>query len=111
MIAPPFLAASGLWLQVRSCNLLLVLRIAIAIASFSFFAKRLIYINHTDLTGKDSPLKYLFTCVGVGLAVGFTLAHILEYTLRVEGPQPHFSSALFHVHYCMQVSTRLSHAQ
>ena len=63
----------------------------------------MIYINHTNLTGKDSPLKYMFTCLGVALAVFLTVAHILEYTLRSEGPD--FSSALFHVHYCLQVSS------
>ena len=72
-----------------------------AIAGLGIAIFRLIYINHTDLAGKDSPLKYLFTCGGVGLALVLTLTHIREYTLRLEGPD--FSSALFHVHYCMQV--------
>ena len=84
-----------------------ILRILIAIASFSFATKRLIYINHTNLTDKDSPLKYMFTCLGVALAVVLTVAHILEYTLRNDGPD--FSSALFHMHYCLQVSSSLSH--
>ena len=68
--------------------------------------KRLIYINHTNLTGKDSPLKFIFTFMGIGLAVALTVAHMLEYTLRFneEPDKPHFSTALFHVHYCMQVS-------
>ena len=67
-------------------------------------SKRLIYINHTNLTGKDSFLKYTFTSMGVGLAFALTVAHILEYTLRSEEPdETDFSSALFHVHYCMQV--------
>ena len=76
-------------------------------ASFSYLAKRIIYINHTNMKGKDSPLKYLFTCIGVGLAVVLTVAHILEYTLRIQ--EPHFSSTLFHVHYCLEVSPRLSY--
>ena len=48
-----------------------------AIAGLGIAIFRLIYINHTDLAGKDSPLKYLFTCGGVGLALVLTLAHIL----------------------------------
>ena len=42
--------------------------------------------------------------MGVGLAFALTVAHILEYTLRSEEPdETDFSTALFHVHYCMQV--------
>ena len=50
-----------------------------AIAGLGIAIFRLIYINHTDLAGKDSPLKYLFTCGGVGLALVLTLAHILGW--------------------------------
>ena len=80
-------------------NLFLSIQYTYFIASFSFFANRLVYLSFTNLGRTDLILKCTLSYGGVILAVALTSAHILEYTLRTDMGPAH----LFHYHYCMQV--------